>query len=119
MSVSGLIQQYGVSVTVRRLTYGTTTTFGTKIASETTSTVTMLVQVRGGSTGFKYGAERSEYDATGYVERDTDILNGDLIDYGIRRYRVDSVRIPDERPSGDALGHKVIGLNETRVSNGE
>ena len=120
MSVTSLIQQYGVSVTKRRLTFGTTTTLGTKITSETTAAITMLVQVRGGSTGFKYGSERSEYDATGYVDRDVDILNADLIDYGSdRKYRVDSVRIPDERPSGDPLGYKIVGLNETRKSNGE
>lgn len=119
MSVSDLIQQYGRTVTRRRLTFGQTTLGGTKIASEAITSVTMLIQPRGGNTVFKYGAERSEYDATGYCEIGTEVLNKDLIDFGNRHYRVDSVRVPDERQSGDALAYMIVGLNETRDQNNE
>jgi hypothetical protein len=112
MSVSSLITQYGESVTRRRLTYSRTTAGGPQIASETTAAITMFLQVGGGSVSPRYGAERSRYEATGYCISGTDILDGDLVDFRTRKYRVESVRSPNDRPVSDVLSYVICELQE-------
>lgn len=114
MSVSSLIQQYGKSCVLRRPTFGKTTAGGVKIASETTSTITMLIQAGGGGKGVRYGAESAQYGVTGYCYGGTDIKQQDVITYSSRRYVVQSVRTPDERATSDSLQFVVVGLTETR-----
>lgn len=118
MSVTSLIDSYGIGVTIERQTTTRSTSGGPSVASTAQTTATMLIQVGGGGSPRLYGADRGQYQATGYVEGGTDIREGDFVLYadgiGTRRYRVDSSRIPDERASGDALQYVIVGLTEDR-----
>jgi hypothetical protein len=118
LSVPALIDQYGKSVTVERATYTRSTSGGPEISSTAQTSVVMLLQVGGGGSSRRYGADRGAYDAVGYVEDGTDVREGDFVLYadgvGTRRYRVESSRIPDERASGDSLAYVIVDLSEDR-----
>ncbi len=118
MSVASLIDNYGKSVTVERPTYGRSTSGGPEITSTAQTSVVMLIQVGGGGSGRRYGADRGAYDATGYCEDGTDIRENDFVLYtdgvGTRRYRVEASRIPDERATADSLAYVIVDLSEDR-----
>jgi hypothetical protein len=119
LSISSLIASYGKSVTVRRDTMTRSTPGGPAVASSATTAVTVLLQVTGGSNSLKWGGDRASYDAVAYAEDGTDIREGDYITYvdetaSTRLYRVDTTRIPDERPAGDGLRYVIVGMSEDR-----
>lgn len=109
-----MIQRFGRSVTRRRTTYGKTTLGGVTPLGHADAPITMLIQVGGGSTSPRYGAERARYSAVGYCLAGADIADGDLVIDGTKTYRIESVRIPDERPVNDALSYVICGLEEDR-----
>jgi hypothetical protein len=112
MSVASLIQQYGRTVTRRRVVEGRTALGGIAPVGYNDAPIVMLIQVGGGATSTRYGAERARYSAVGYCEAGTDIQDGDLAIAGDRTFRVDSVRVPDERPIGDSLSYVICGLEQ-------
>lgn len=114
MSVTSLIDRYGQTVTRRRTTYGKTTLGGVKPAGYDDASIVVYLQVGGGATSSRYGAERARYAATGYCKAGTDVADGDLLIFGTRTYRIEDMRIPDERPTTDALSYVILGLEEDR-----
>lgn len=117
MSLSSLIIQYGRTATVERQTMTRSTAGGPSVSSTAQTTATVLIQVGGGGSSRRYGADRGAYDATGYCEATVDVRSGDFMlladdDSMTRRYRVESVRIPDERVSGDALRYRIFDMSE-------
>ncbi len=112
LSIEALIDQYGVDGTRRRLSFGKTSMGGAKVSGETQETIRLLMQNGGGSTSNRYGAERASYAVVAYAKAGTDIIEKDLYDWNGKTYRVDSARVPDERPVGDALSYVILGLSQ-------
>lgn len=112
MSVTALIDQYGKDVTLRRIATGRTVTGGVRTQGEILNTVRLLIQNGGGTKGTRYGAERAEYGIVAYAKAGTDIIAADLFDWNGKTYRVETVRIPDERPTADALSYVIVGVTQ-------
>jgi hypothetical protein len=120
MSIPALINSYGRTVTRYRPTF-TRDAAGAAIASTTaaTATASFTAYLQSGSGGVadRYGRLNTQYAATLYALPDkADLREGDTVVVTVngatRTYRVDSVRIPDDRPTGDALRHLIANLTE-------
>lgn len=118
MSVDALISDLGVTLTIKRITWTRSVNGGPTISSTAATTATGFMQVGGASTTRRYGSERARFDATVYFGRDVDVKSTDLVTYadgvGTRTYRVESVRIPDERSSGASMAYQIALLQEDR-----
>lgn len=112
MSVESLIDQYGVDGVRRRLSFGTTTMGGSKVSGESQETIRILFQNGGGSTSTRYGAERAVYGVVAYAKAGADFIESDLYDWDGKTYRIDSVRVPDERPVGDPLSYVILAMTQ-------
>ncbi len=108
--ISDLIERLGRDVSRRRLSFGRTTMGGSRTDGETVETVRLLIQNGGGSSSVRHGAERATYGIVAYAKAGTDIEERDLFDYDGKTYRIDSKRVPDERPIGDALSYIILGV---------
>jgi hypothetical protein len=119
VSIPSLITAYGRSLTRIRPTIGRDTA-GAVVASTTAATATATIsgylQQAAGAAGDRYGRENTQYTATLYCVPGTDVKETDLVRVTInsetRTYRVESVRIPDDRATSDLLGHMIISLQE-------
>ncbi len=120
MSIPSLITAYGRSVTRVRPTF-TRDAAGAAVASTTaptaTATFTAYLQQGSGGVGDRYGRLNTQYSATLYaLPEAADLLEGDTVTVTIgsatRTYRVDSVRVPDDRSAGDPLRHLIADLQE-------
>lgn len=120
MSIPALITAYGRTVTRTRPTF-TRDAAGAAVASVTastaTATFTAYLQQGSGSVADRYGRLNTQYAATLYaLPEATDLKEGDSVSVTIggatRTYRVDSVRVPDDRPEGDHMRHLIANLQE-------
>ena len=119
MSIDALISSYGRTlarqrpVWIRDVSGGAaqSTTVGT-----TTAAITGYLQVGGGAVGLRYGRENLRNPATLYCLGAVDVQPEDLLTVTVasetRTYRVDAVRIPNDRPNSDPLCHKICTLEE-------
>lgn len=119
MSIESMIQSSPRTVTVSRPTYGHSAMGGVALSSSATTTAVGLLQVGGGSTGRRYGAERAQYDATLFFLPAIDVKDTDFITFvddatATRTYRVEAVVNPDERPSLSHLAYQRVTLQEDR-----
>lgn len=112
MSIEAIIDQYGVDGVRRRLSFGTTTMGGSKVSGESQETIRILLQNGGGSSSTRYGAERAIYGVFAYAKAGADFTEKDLYDWNGKTYRIDSVRVPDERPVGDPLSYVILGMTQ-------
>jgi hypothetical protein len=120
MSIPSLIDSYGRSLTRIRPTSGRDTA-GAVVASTTaptaTATIAGYLQQGAGGVADRYGRMNTRYAATLYcLAESTDLREGDLVQVSVsgatRTYRVDAVRIPDDRAAGDPLRHLIASLEE-------
>ncbi len=119
MSIPSLITAYGRSLTRLRPTAGRDAA-GAVVASTTAATATATIsgylQGGSGSAGDRYGRENTQFSATLYCLPGTDLRETDLVRVTInsatRTYRVESVRVPDDRATSDALYHMIVDLQE-------
>lgn len=119
MSIDSMISSYGRTLTkvrpvwIRDAVGGgrTSTTTGTATAA-----ITGFLQIGQGAIGLRYGRENVRHGATLYTLGSVDILPHDRLTVTIagevRTYRVDSVRIPDDRATSDHMCHKIATLEE-------
>jgi hypothetical protein len=119
MSIETLITFYGRSLTKRRPVWQRDSSGGAYISSTTgttTSTISGYLQVGEPGVSLRYGRENVRTQATLYCLGAADIKPDDLLTVTIaseiRTYRVDTVRIPDDRPTSDPLCHKICALEE-------
>lgn len=116
MSIASLVAMYGQTMTLRRPTLVDDASGFPTAQSYATTAVRGLLQVLGGSTDIRWGAERKRYGAVCYFAGSPSIEDGDQLTVSLdgktRTYRVESVRIPDERPSGDPLRYSIAALEE-------
>lgn len=113
MSVSSMIDRFGRDVTLRRRVFGKTAMGGPNVVGQTSSTVRLFLHVGGGSKPTRFGAERAEYGAVAYAKAGTDIIAADEFDWDGKVFRIESVRIPNERPTNDALSYVACGVSQT------
>lgn len=113
MSVTSMIDRFGRDVTLRRRTFGKTAMGGTKVSGYTSNTVRLFLHAGGGSKPTRFGAERAEYGVVAYAKAGTDIIAADEFDWDGKTYRIESVRIPNERPVNDALSFVACGVSQT------
>lgn len=120
MSIPSLITSYGRSVTRVRPTF-TRDAAGAAVASTTaataTATFTAYLQQGSGAVADRYGRLNTQYAATLYALPEVaDLKEGDTVTVTIegatRTYRVDSVRVPNDRPAGDPMRHLIANLQE-------
>jgi hypothetical protein len=119
MTIGSLISAYGRTLTrtrpvwIRDESGGATpsTTAGT-----TTASITGYLQIGAGGVSLRYGRENVRFAATLYCDGSQDLKADDLLTVTIsgevRTYRVDSVRVPNDRSTADNLYHLIASLEE-------
>ena len=119
MTIGSLISSYGRTMTRTRPVWirdpaggaSQSTTDGT-----TTATITGYLQIGGGGVSLRYGRENVRFGATLYCDGSQDLKANDVLTVTIasevRTYRVDSVRVPDDRSTADGLYHLIATLEE-------
>lgn len=119
MSIGSLISSYGRTLTRTRPVWirdaaggaSQSTTDGT-----TTAAISGYLQIGTGAVALRYGRENVRFAATLYCDGTTDLKANDLLTVTIsgevRTYRVDSVRVPDDRSTADHLYHLIATLEE-------
>ena len=119
MSIDALISAYGRTLARQRPTWIRDAAGGARqstTAGTTTAAISGYLQVGAGAVGLRYGRENLRNPATLYVLGSTDVQPEDrltvTIASEIRTYRVDAVRIPNDRPNSDPLCHKICMLEE-------
>ena len=119
MTIEGLILAYGRTLTNRRPTWirdavGGASMSGT--AGTATTAISGYLQIAAGDVSLRYGRENVRHAATLYCLGSVDIKPDDevtvTISGEIRTYRVDTVRIPDDRATTDPMCHKIVSLEE-------
>ncbi len=119
MTIGSLISAYGRTLTRTRPVWIVDSVNGALISSTTgttTAAVTGYLQIGAGGVSLRYGRENVRFPAVLYCEGSTDLKADDLLNVTIggeiRTYRVDSVRIPDDRSTNDPLCHLICSLEE-------
>ena len=119
MSIGSLISAYGRTLTRTRPTWIRDAAGGAAVsttAGTTTAAITGYLQIGAGGVGLRYGRENVRFGATLYCDGTTDLKADDLLTVTIasetRTYRVDSVRVPDDRSTSDHLYHLIATLEE-------
>lgn len=122
MTIGSLISAYGRTLTRTRPVWirdpaggaAQSTAAGTETAS--TASITGYLQIGGGSVSLRYGRENVRFGATLYCDGSQDLKADDVLTVTIaseiRTYRVDSVRVPDDRSTVDNLYHLIATLEE-------
>ena len=119
MSIDALISAYGRTLARQRPVWIRDTIGGARQSSTsgtTTSAISGYLQIGAGDVSLRYGRENLRFAATLYCLGSVDIKPEDVLTVTIssesRTYRVDTVRIPDDRPTSDPLCHKICTLTE-------
>jgi hypothetical protein len=119
MSIDALISAYGRTLARQRPVWIRDVSGGAAVsttAGTTTAAISGYLQIGAGAVALRYGRENVRHSATLYCLGSVDIKPDDLLTVTIaseiRTYRVDTVRIPDDRPNSDPLCHKICGLEE-------
>lgn len=121
MSIDALILSYGRTLTRSRPVYIRDESGGAKVSTTagtivSTTKVSGYLQIGAGGVSLRYGRENVRFPAVLYALPSEDIKADDLLTVTIeseaRTYRVDSVRIPDDRPSSDPLACRICSLEE-------
>ena len=113
MTVRSLITKFGKNLTIQTKSSGTVDSSGSYIESWGTSTgATGFVQVKSVSDGVVGGSERSTRSATIYFNGKPTITVKDRVSYDSTTWEVQSVRVPQERLSSDALCFTIVEVLE-------
>jgi len=113
MTISSLVDRFGVSVSILRKATDTKDSSGGRVETwARSSTLTGFLQVRANADTVAGGAERSTQTATIYFQGKPTIRVRDRLSYGSTIYEVSSVRVPDERPLSDALCYTIVEATE-------
>lgn len=119
MSIDALISAYGRTLARQRPVWIRDASGGAAVsttAGTTTAAISGYLQVAAGAVDIRYGRENLRNPATLYCLGSVDVKPDDLltvtISSEIRTYRVDAVRIPNDRPNSDPLCHKICTLEE-------
>lgn len=119
MSIDALISTYGRTLARQRPVWIRDTIGGARqstTSGTTTAAITGYLQIGAGDVALRYGRENVRYAATLYCLGGVDVKPHDLLTVAIasetRTYRVDTVRIPDDRATSDPLCHKIALLEE-------
>ena len=119
MSIEALISSYGRTLARSRPIWIRDESGGGRpstTAGTTTAAVTGYLQIGAGGVSLRYGRENVRFPAVLYALPSQDIKADDLLTVTIesetRTYRVDSVRVPDDRPSSDPLACRICSLEE-------
>jgi predicted aminopeptidase len=85
-------------------------------AGTATAAISGYLQIGSGGVALRYGRENVRFGATLYCDGSQDLKANDLLAVTIasevRTYRVDSVRVPDDRSTADSLYHLIATLEE-------
>jgi SPP1 family predicted phage head-tail adaptor len=109
MSVQALVDKYGVLASIRRKNAAGTDAVGGMTESWAFAVDTkVMFQIRNGSEGMSAGAERDASQATIYIPGSSAVEVQDRIFYSGTFWEITSVRVPDERPSTDALCYTIV-----------
>lgn len=119
MSIGSMISSYGRTLTRQRPVWIRDAAGGASqstTAGTSTAAITGYLQIGSGAVGLRYGRENVRFGATLYCDGTTDLKADDLLTVTIasetRTYRVDSVRVPDDRSTNDHLYHLIATLEE-------
>jgi hypothetical protein len=119
MTIGSLISAYGRTLTRTRPVWIRDASGGaaqSTTAGTTTATITGYLQIGGGAVSLRYGRENVRFGATLYCDGSQDLKANDVLTVTIaseiRTYRVDSVRVPDDRSTADNLYHLIATLEE-------
>jgi len=119
MSIDSLISAYGRTLARQRPVWIRDVSGGaaqSTTAGTTTAAISGYLQVAAGAVSLRYGRENLRNPATLYCLGSVDVQPEDLLTVTvsgeIRTYRVDAVRIPNDRATSDHLCHKIVALEE-------